>query len=361
MRGVRVLLAGLVAWLALGARAERMVVVEPYQGNGWAIGEAVPERTELPVAADDWAGVCNLFLRVDAMRVQADRREQAYRAWLDFQEEEDDEEAAPSSEGWRFELVWQGRRYLFDRWGHFVIDRRFVLAEDEALIAHLEAFYLGRMRSSPLGKNTAWVPEEPPKPKAAGVPVFAGFEDERYQKHDAVILKVVTAFNADRAKGVGAAPGAQVTVPELSPALVKALMIEETGGGGPRSRKAWEVDPLQVNVPGDWSEAKKALGLKKPVARNEGSLEGNLRAGVCYLARKGFGVSGQPHAKRPGAYFDSWRTALERYNGRKDALRDGRTYRKAYADRVLRRARNPSRYVPISRDHRSSSKRSSKK
>ncbi len=40
-------------------------------------------------------------------------------------------------------------------------------------------------------------------------------------------------------------------------------MIQETGGADSRSQAAWKVDPLQVNVLGDWGEEKKFLGLKK--------------------------------------------------------------------------------------------------
>ena len=56
-------------------------------------------------------------------------------------------------------------------------------------------------------------------------------------------------------------------------------------------------------------------------------------------------------AHRPEAYFDSWRVALQRYNGRTDTLRDGRSYRAAYADRILRRVRNPGVFVPIAFEH----------
>ena len=41
---------------------------------------------------------------------------------------------------------------------------------------------------------------------------------------------------------------------------------------------------------------------------------------------------------------------LQRYNGRTKNLRDGRTYRAAYAERILRRAADPERFVPIARE-----------
>ena len=130
---------------------------------------------------------------------------------------------------------------------------------------------------------------------------------------------------------------------------VKAQMIEESGGSGPVSRAAWETDPLQVNVPGDWDEAKRALGLLKPARRNEGSASLNIAAAVKWLSRKGFGASGKPAANRPEGFFDGWRTALRRYNARKVRTADGRFFDEAYADKVMRRAANPDTFIPIER------------
>ena len=114
-----------------------------------------------------------------------------------------------------------------------------------------------------------------------------------------------------------------------------------------RSRAAWSKDPLQANVPGDWNPYKKYLGLREPRRRNEGSLEKNLKAGIMLLARKGFGVSGQPASNRPEGGFDGWKPALQRYNGRSDKAADGRMYREAYAERILKRASSPTCETPI--------------
>lgn len=320
------------------------VAVEPYQANGWAEGLPLPERAEVALREDERAGICELFSKVDALRVRVARRAVANAYWLNLSGEGESE---PSDAALRFELVWLGRRYAFDRWGRFAIDGRFVRPSDAELLARFDAFYRERLAETAFAQVPAARPKARPVPSATTLPVFAGFEDDRYQQHDALILRLVAEFNANRAAGVGAAEGAQPNVPALSPALIKALMIEESGGKGPRSQEVWGCDPLQVNVPGDWSEAKAELGLRKPTARNEGTLEENLRAGIRYLARKGFGLSGRAVAHRPEAYFDSWRAALERYNGRSDAVSDGRRYRVAYADRVLRRAAEPNRFVPI--------------
>ena len=338
------------ACLALAAvpLAAQTLSVEPYRANGWAKGRDLPERVALPLKPEALRGVCDLFLRVDALRVRADIRTRAHAFWLGLAEEE---ESAPSDAALRFELVWQGRRYPFDRWGRLAIDRRFIRPEDGELLSRFEAFYRAQVTASALFREQKLEPQRRPEATAETLPLFAGFEDDRYQAHDALILRLVAEFNANPGEWVGAEEGDDPNIPPLDPALIKALMIEETGGGGARSLAAWDVDPLQVNVPGDWAPEKAELGLKEPRSRNEGTLEQNLRAGIKFLARKGFGVSGRAIAHRPDAYFDSWREALMRYNGRTDTLRDGRAYRSAYADRVLRRARNPELFVPIAIDH----------
>ena len=208
-----------------------------------------------------------------------------------------------------------------------------------------------------LPETKATVSATPPSGKApsagrtvsgtSGVPVFEGFEDARYQKFDAFIAKFVDDFNRNREKWIGGTAAQGQRVPELTAAQVKAHMIQETGGGDMRSRSAWAKDPLQVNVPGDWNPYKKYLGLREPRRRNEGSLEKNLKAGIMLLARKGFGVSGQPAGNRPEGGFDGWKPALQRYNGRSDKAADGRPYRDAYAERILKRASNPARETPI--------------
>lgn len=115
-------------------------------------------------------------------------------------------------------------------------------------------------------------------------------------------------------------------------------MIQETGGGDARSLAAWEKDPVQVNVPGDWNKYKEDIGLKEPKARNEGTLEGNLKAALAYLCRKGFGKSAQPARNDRDRFFDDWKTALTRYGPPQD---------KGYAQRIIDRANDPSTYHKI--------------
>ena len=183
--------------------------------------------------------------------------------------------------------------------------------------------------------------------KAAGVPVFKGFENPRYQQYDALISKFVEDFNKKPASWAGGTPTQGAGIPKITAAQIKAHIIQETGGGDLKSRTAWSKDPLQVNVPGDWNPYKKYLGLKQPRRCNEGTGEKNLKAGLMLLVRKGFGVSGQPAGNRPDGAFDGWARALQRYNGRSDKAASGKPYSEAYSERIRERAKNPAQEVPI--------------
>lgn len=179
------------------------------------------------------------------------------------------------------------------------------------------------------------------------VPVFAGFEAPRFQMHDKLIAKCVAAFNAHRETWAGATPSQASQISPITTAQVKSQMIQESGGANALSRAAWRKDPLQANVPGDWSSYKKYVGLRRPRNRNEGSLEANLKAGIMILARKGFSPSAQPAANRPSSRFGGWRQALQRYNGRSDLTPSGVPYRDVYASRILQRAAKPSVHQKI--------------
>lgn len=199
------------------------------------------------------------------------------------------------------------------------------------------------------------IPTPPPTPASTStrtptltkVPVFAGFEDSRFQRHDALIAKLVENFNKNRAIWAGSTASQASTIPLLTVAQVKSQMLQESGGKDVKSRAAWKKDPLQANVPGDWSSYKKYVGLHRPRNRNEGSLETNLKAGIMILARKGFGVSAQPAGNKSKGRFDGWRPALQRYNGRSDLTTEGLPYKVSYANRILRRAANPSLHTGI--------------
>ena len=234
------------------------------------------------------------------------------------------------------------KEFVFDEWGEFYIDKRFVTDEEMKVVKAIEAWIRKWFPAKAAKKRVTVLPSG-----KTGVPVFRGFEDERYQQHDALIVRLVDEFNAGKAEACGGTSSQAEKVSDLTPALVKAHMIEESGGNGPASKAAWAVDPLQVNVPGDWGDEKKLVGLTKPSKRNEGEAEANVRAAIRYLSRKGFGSSARPASERPKGYFDGWPKALQRYNGRRDRTETDRYYSDEYADKIVKRAANPSLFVPI--------------
>ncbi len=179
------------------------------------------------------------------------------------------------------------------------------------------------------------------------MPRFKGFGDSRYQEHDGRLQRIAAAFNQDKAGFTGATAEQAAQIPDASIALLKSQIIQESGGGGQRSRAAWAVDPGQVNVPGDWSRHKESLGLEEPTRRNEGDANTNLRAALGWLARKGFGRSGQPPKNRPSGTFDGWEIALRRYNGRSVRTTNGKPYSVNYARRIVDRANDPGTHFPI--------------
>lgn len=262
----------------------------------------------------------------------------------------------------KYRITVAGHAFVFDQWGELFLDRRDMSPEEMKVILdfetkfrqHYERQLAKRIRPSGIPPAegevlpaAARLPSRADALKKAKVPFFRGFEDARYQQHDKAIVKLVDDFNAHKADWIGGTPEQAAKVPNLTYALVKSHMIEETGGNGPMSRTAWRVDPEQVNVPGDWDEAKSDLGLVKPSRRNEGKLEDNVRAAIKFLSRKGFGMSGRAAKKRPSGFFDGWVTALRRYNARRDRTLDDRYYSEAYADKIRERAEKPLTFVPI--------------
>ena len=227
----------------------------------------------------------------------------------------------------------------FNDFGQIYVDRRFVTDEEMKVVKAIEDWIHRHFATE--------VRPREQKIKTSLVPVFRGFEASRYQVHDELIVRLVEEFNADKAKACGGTAEQAAKIEDLTPAIVKAHMIEESGGNGPRSKAAWAVDPLQVNVPGDWGEEKTLVGLKKPSKRNEGTPEENVRAAIRYLSRKGFSSSAKPASARPKGFFDGWLKALQRYNGRRDRTDTDRYYSDEYADKIVRRAKNPDLFVPI--------------
>ena len=303
-------------------------------------GAAADEGISLEI--DPQAVMEILPLAAEALEIQARATEREARHAAELRKKGIAEVPACGSERYVIETPAFGG-FSFDDWGELYIDRRFVTDEEMKTVRKIEAWI------------AKWFPQQTKKrvekPRnvagGAGLPIFRGFEDARYQVHDALIARLVKEFNADKKGWTGGTDAQAAKVGDITPALVKAHMIEESGGNGPRSKAAWAVDPLQVNVPGDWGVEKELVGLVKPSRRNEGTAEQNVRAAIKYLSRKGFGASARPAAVRPNGFFDGWLRALRRYNGRRDRTETDRYYSDEYADKIMKRANDPGLFVPI--------------
>lgn len=334
----------------LDADGNYVMQIRPVNEAGWrSKGKLPPPLTSCIVSKEAWPDVCKLFEEMRGVMQRMRQRKLVYQAFLKSM---DRSESDMSIAAVRTLIVYYDDPYYFDRYGHLFVDGRFILPVEVATIERLEAFYKTIYEANRLdclgetvgGKIVNKIEER----AQAKVQIFRGFEDDHYQEHDELIVKLVDDFNHNRGHWAGATPEQAKKIHKLTPDIVKSHMIEETGGMGHRSRDAWQIDPLQVNVPGDWNPYKQYLGLTEPTHRNEGTAEQNIIAAIQYLTRKGFGVSGQPARNRPSGVFDGWYAALKRYNGRNDETLDGRHYKEAYAERIDKRAREPDSFVPIS-------------
>ena len=320
----------------------------PYADNGWTKGTQMPSFADVKISPQDMAEIVDVAMKAADLIVRVSQRSDVHARKLAARGVA---EVPASTAACRFQMSAGKNSFLFDRWGELQIDRRFVDSADMPTVRRVESLYKQVWGSSVYAKS---VPPTERKivsraeaRKTMPLPVFRGFEDARYQAYDAMILKMTDEFNSHKADWIGGTPAQAGKTGNLSPALVKAHMIEESGGNDKASLAAWSVDPLQVNVPGDWDDAKLDIGLKKPTRRNEGDLAQNVRAAIMFLSRKGFGISGKAARLRPAGFFDGWPDALRRYNARRDRTADGRYYSDAYASKIISRAENPDSFIPI--------------
>ena len=328
------------------ARGLKALGLRPFAANGWSDGIELPDLSNLNLDPKRLGEIVPVAIAAVRIALAVERRAQEHRQKLAAKGRA---EVPASNAACRFEMDVPGGKLLFDQWGELFIDRRFLKPEEKSTVMRLEKLYRGIYPAKKLAAapRAQLVTTSRANPGGGALPIFRGFEDARYQAHDALIRKLTADFNAHKAAWCGGTAAQAAKVADLTPAMVKSHMIEETGGNDAGSRAAWAADPLQVNVPGDWGAEKEELGLRRPTKRNEGTAEGNVRAAIMYLSRKGFGVSGQPAARRPSGFFDGWPDALRRYNGRRDRTASGRYYSDDYADKILRRAATPDEYVAI--------------
>ena len=199
-------------------------------------------------------------LALEGMRIQsrAKAREARHRAALAAKGVA---EVPMSREALRYSIDTHGMgEMLFDDWGELYIDRRFVTDDEMKTVRKIEAFVWTHL-VHPMQKAGVLPPvQKKPAPSAggavvapavadgtkkarakaggAGLPVFRGFEDARYQLHDELIAKMTAHFNAHKAEWCGGTPAQAGKIADLTPAQVKSHMIEESGGNGPASKAA---------------------------------------------------------------------------------------------------------------------------
>lgn len=306
-----------------------------------ALADATPYVESL---TGDQAKLFDAFVKV---RVDMEIRR---KLWADYVRRMEWQESGPSKADVRFELAVAGRTLiLFDRYGRVWCDGRFATDDDLPTVQAVERLYAGLLaRSGFLAKDPAAAIQDKARIRAGRrIRIFRGFEDARYQKYDDLIVKLVDEFNADPAPWAGATSEQAATIHALDPSLVKAQMLEESYLMPGRQEAAWNHDPMQVNIPRNWCDWKADVGLKKPTERNTGDPETNIRAGIMYLCRKGFDISGKPAREFPDRRFAGWFSALQRDHSRLDGAAEGRFRNSSYAGRIADRLHNPDNFVPV--------------
>ena len=119
-----------LALLALPATlCAETLTLRPYAQNGWARSLDLPAAVAEKVPQQDLGEVADLFLAVDALMVRVEAHTRAHALWLEICNQPPPYVSDAAN---RFELVWLGRAYPFNRWGRLVIDRRFIRPEEPA-------------------------------------------------------------------------------------------------------------------------------------------------------------------------------------------------------------------------------------
>lgn len=152
----------------------------------------------------------------------------------------------------------------------------------------------------------------------AELPVFAGYEQDWHQMHDAMIVRVVEDFNRQKGWHEGHAS-------RLDPAIVKAWALQESGGHREIFTRG---DMMQMNNAGDWAPEKEWFGVRRGERL---SPEKSLRTALEWAYYKGEETrpirdgrisEGWYPTRRGGeilegyqSRFTNWTRALTRYNG----------------------------------------------
>jgi hypothetical protein len=188
-------------------------------------------------------------------------------------------------------------------------------------------------------------PVAPPHIFQGPIGAIKGYpEDGRHAwraNNDPAIVAAVNRHNIERKLYPGDAEF-------MTPKLLKSLMMEESGDAGDRA--AFERDPFQVNVRGDWAPEKSSIaGLQQGQAMTP---QISAYAALKWLAFKGRKVEIGPGGKTYLGPFRSQYEAIRDYNGRTDPYRRkdgkyseedrvyvGKKFKTRYVNRIMDRVR----------------------
>jgi RHS repeat-associated protein len=165
--------------------------------------------------------------------------------------------------------------------------------------------------------------------------IIEGFSDLKFQKLDYQIAASTFIFNHNKNKGIVPnytngtnLENAQSKVPDLSPNVVKAVIMQETMMGtfdpNPMDKNDSKKDVMQANVQysstsTDWSESKIQFGLVQGGGVNNSAQ--SINAGIGILYQKG--LKGGGGKTWTGGH--DWMNAVLNYNGKaghKEGYRD---------------------------------------
>ena len=184
--------------------------------------------------------------------------------------------------------------------------------------------------------------------------IIKGYEDPKYQKYDYIIAAETFIFNNTSPSNLpktdnGLTLDGQQPV-QLSPTLVKAVIIQETGMGtieGNAGQKG-SSDIMQANVTTsngqtDWNENKAKYGLEK---NKSATPQQSIHAGIRMLYTNGLVVS---KAKYQNGFLsedsqvdwigndrNSWWYAVRNYNGNNKKDKNGAPHKDNYVRNVTK-------------------------
>ena len=222
------------------------------------------------------------------------------RLWHEFLKAIRCRESQQSTVGVRFTLTYKHRVWAFDEFGHFWNDRRFIRDDEQEGLEVLESWFKELVERSPYA-GFAWSEE------TEDTIVFRGFEDGRFNALDFTILRLCEDFNLEPKRfwewSGRVAPKQVASIHELTPRLLKAVLLEEF---------YWDY-PANLD-----DEAIISIMME--------------------LSESGFDEGGR---------FEGWFNAIRDFGARHGWQGENDYYQAQYAERVVKRSNNPGTYVPV--------------